>query len=176
MGIAGVEPRQLAPTVGTTGSGSTDSPAPLPTTAIDNAPIVINTVTDAAIDSAPSDIDNASSVIDTIIDGVSPTINIDGASPTVNINGIKPTIASGLDIDLTATAIIRPVPGSTGPASARTGGFDMAFGLFNFRVDNDGAIELISISDSAPPAAEASTPPDVEGNPSTTVLLAPSEE
>jgi hypothetical protein len=27
MGIAGVEPRQLAPTVGTTGAGSTDSPA-----------------------------------------------------------------------------------------------------------------------------------------------------
>jgi hypothetical protein len=33
MGIAGVEPRQLAPTVGTTGSGSTDSPAPSPTIA-----------------------------------------------------------------------------------------------------------------------------------------------
>jgi hypothetical protein len=52
----------------------------------------------------------------------------------------------------------------------------MAFGRFNFRVDNDRAIELISISDSAPPAAEASTPPAVEGNPSTTVLLEPSEE
>jgi hypothetical protein len=30
MGIAGVEPRQLASTVGTMGSGSTDSPAPSP--------------------------------------------------------------------------------------------------------------------------------------------------
>jgi hypothetical protein len=30
MSIAGVEPRQLAPTVGTTGFGSTDSPAPSP--------------------------------------------------------------------------------------------------------------------------------------------------
>jgi hypothetical protein len=85
-------------------------------------------------------------------------------------------IASGLDIDLTATAIIGPVPGSTGSASARTGGFDMAFGLFNFCVDSDGAMELISISDSAPPAAETSTPPAVEGNPSTTVPLALSEE
>jgi hypothetical protein len=52
----------------------------------------------------------------------------------------------------------------------------MAFGLFNFRMDNDGAMELISISDSAPPVAETSTPPVVEGNPSTTVPLAPSEE
>jgi hypothetical protein len=33
MGIVGDKPRQLAPTVGTTGSGSTDSPAPSPTTA-----------------------------------------------------------------------------------------------------------------------------------------------
>jgi hypothetical protein len=33
MGIAGVEPRQLAPTVGTTGFGSTDSLAPSPTIA-----------------------------------------------------------------------------------------------------------------------------------------------
>jgi hypothetical protein len=52
----------------------------------------------------------------------------------------------------------------------------MAFGLFNFHVDNDGAMELISISDSAPPVAETSTPPAVEGNPSTTMPLAPSEE
>jgi hypothetical protein len=115
----------------------------------------------------PYVIDNVSSVIDTIIDG---------ASPTVNIDGIKLTIASGIDIDLIATAIIGPVLGSTGPTLARTGGFDMAFGLFNFRVDNDGAIELISISDSAPPTTEASTPPAVEDNPSTTMLLAPSEE
>jgi hypothetical protein len=104
-----------------------DSLAPSPTTAIDNAPIVINTAIDTAVDSTPSAIDNASSVIDTIING---------ASRTVNIDGIKPTIASELDIDLTATAIIGPVLGSTGPASAKTGGFNMAFGLFNFRVDD----------------------------------------
>jgi hypothetical protein len=52
----------------------------------------------------------------------------------------------------------------------------MAFGLFNFRVDNDGAMELISISDSAPPVAKTSTPPAVGGKPPTIVLLAPSEE
>jgi hypothetical protein len=155
-----------------------DSPAPSPTIAIDNALIVINTAIDtavntaidsapSAIDSMPSAIDNASSIVDTIIDG---------ASPIVNIDGIKPMIASGLGIDLTAAAIIGPVPGSTRPALAKTGGFDMAFGLFNFRMDNDGAMELISISDSASPAAKTSTPPAVEGNPLTTVLLAPSEK
>jgi hypothetical protein len=44
MGIAGVEPHQLAPTVGTTGSGSMDSPAPSPT----NDKIDINSAIDAA--------------------------------------------------------------------------------------------------------------------------------
>jgi hypothetical protein len=43
-------------------------------------------------------------------------------------------------------------------------------------VDNDGVAELISISDSTPPAAAPSTSPVIEGNPSTTILLAPSEE
>jgi hypothetical protein len=57
-----------------------------------------------------------------------------------------------------------------------TGGFDMAFGLFNFHVDNDGVAELISVSDSAPPAAAPSTSLVIEGNPSTTIPLAPSEE
>jgi hypothetical protein len=52
----------------------------------------------------------------------------------------------------------------------------MTFGLFNFRVDHDRSMELISISDSAPPTAETSTPPAIEGNPSTTMPLAPSEE
>jgi hypothetical protein len=44
-----------------------------------------------------------------------------------------------------------------------TGGFDMAFGLFNFCVDNDGVVELISISDSASLVAETSTPIAVGG-------------
>jgi hypothetical protein len=57
-----------------------------------------------------------------------------------------------------------------------TGGFDMAFGLFNFHVINDGVAELISVSDSAPPAVAPSASPAIEGNPSTTILLASSEE
>jgi hypothetical protein len=52
----------------------------------------------------------------------------------------------------------------------------MAFGLFNFHVDNDGVAELISVSDSTPPAADPSVSPGIEGNPSTTTSLTPSEE
>jgi hypothetical protein len=48
-----------------------------------------------------------------------------------------------------------------GMASTRTGGFDMAFRLFNFHVDNDGAAKLISISESTPPVADPSTPPAI---------------
>jgi hypothetical protein len=52
----------------------------------------------------------------------------------------------------------------------------MAFGLFNFRVDDDGVAELISISDSTPLAADPSTPLVIGGTPSTTTPLTPSEE
>jgi hypothetical protein len=79
--------------------------------------------------------------------------------------------------DLTLAAIIvDPTSGMAGAASTMTGGFDMAFGLFNFHVDSDGVTELISVSDSTPPVAEIGTPPAVGRNPSTIVLLAPSEE
>jgi hypothetical protein len=52
----------------------------------------------------------------------------------------------------------------------------MAFGLFNFHVDNDRVAELISVSDSTPPAVAPSASLVIEGNPSTTIPLAPSEE
>jgi hypothetical protein len=52
----------------------------------------------------------------------------------------------------------------------------MAFGLFNFHVDNNGVAELISISDSTPPTADPGASPAIEGNPSTTTPMAPSEE
>jgi hypothetical protein len=52
----------------------------------------------------------------------------------------------------------------------------MAFGLFNFHVDSNGAMELLSIGDSAPLMAETTTPPAVGGKPSTSALLAPLEE
>jgi hypothetical protein len=59
---------------------------------------------------------------------------------------------------------------------AVTGGFDMAFGLFNFHVDNNGVAELISVSDLMLPAAAPSASPAIEGNPSMTMPLAPSKE
>jgi hypothetical protein len=62
----------------------------------------------------------------------------------------------------------------TGAVSAITGGFDMAFGLFSFHVDNNGVTELISVGDSAPPATTPGTPPVTGGNPSATTPLAPS--
>jgi hypothetical protein len=210
MGIAGVEPRQLALTVGTTGSGSTDSPAPSPTitnltastrfddsisaTAVDsaspfdidtNAKINIDNAIDNAVGIVVPTIINTNAKIDintaidtavgiavpTIIDTISSETKIDVAKPTV-IDTAPPSVA----ILTPAATIINTTPSSTGPASAKTGGFDMAFGLFSSCVDNDGAMELISISDSAPPAAKTSTPPAVGGNPSTIMPLAPSEE
>jgi hypothetical protein len=63
-----------------------------------------------------------------------------------------------------------------GAVSAMTGGFNMAFGLFNFHVDNNGVAELISVSDSMPPATAPSTSPVTEGNPSATMPMAPLEE
>jgi hypothetical protein len=193
MGIAGVEPHQLAPSVGTTGSGSTDSLAPSSTTAnltastrfdgsspaiavdfaspLDIDPLAINFVTNDKID-----IDSA---INTAVGIAVPAIIDTNPSKTeVDIVGsIVIDTASPSAADLTLTVIIiDPTSGTAGAVSAVTEGFDMAFGLFNFHVDNDGVAELISISDSTPPAAAPSASPVIEGNPSTTIPLAPSEE
>jgi hypothetical protein len=191
--------------VGTTGSGSTDSPAPSPT----NAKIDIDTTIDTVVGIAvPTVIDtNAKIDIDTTIDTVVgiavPTIidtntkiDIDTTIDTIigiampaiiDANPLEPEVdiagstvidtASPSTTGLTpAATIIDPTLGTAGAVSTVTGGFDMAFGLFNFRLDNDGAMELISISDSAPPMAKTSIPPAVGGKPPTIVLLAPSEE
>jgi hypothetical protein len=206
MGIAGVEPRQLAPTVGTMGSGSTDSPAPSPT--IDNptastrfdgpsSAMAVDSASPLDINSAINfdtngkiDIDSAinfdtngkidiNSTINTAIGIAVPAIidtnpsetEVDTAGSTV-IDTASPSTA-----DLTPAAIIiDPTSGTAGAVSTVTGGFDMAFGLFNFHVNNDRVAELISVSDSTPPAAAPSAPPVIEGNPSTIIPLAPSEE
>jgi hypothetical protein len=181
MGIAGVEPRQLAPTMGTTGSGSTDSPAPSPT----NAKIDINTTIDTIVGIAvPIIIDtNAKIDIDTTIDtivgiAVPAIINANPSEPEVDIAGSTVIdTASPSTTNLTpVTTIVDPTLGMAGVVPTVIGGFDMAFGLFNFRVDNDGTMELISISDLAPLTTETSTPPAVGGKPSMIALLAPSEE
>jgi hypothetical protein len=175
MGIAGVEPRQLAPTVGTTGFGSTDSPAPSPT----NAKIDINPVIDTAVGIAvPINIDT---IIDTTIDTVAgitvpAIIDANPLEPEVNsvesiVIDITPSSATEL---IPATTIVGPTSGTTGAVLAITGGFDMAFGLFSFHVDNNGVAELISVSDSAPPVITPGTPSVTGGNPSATAPLAPS--
>jgi hypothetical protein len=206
MGIAGVEPRQLAPTVGTTGSGSTDSLAPSSTNAkidIDNtiyttvgiaAPIDTNTnakididnTIDTAIDIAVStntDVNaeiSTNTIIDTTIDtvaGIAVPAIIDANPLEPKVDSMEPIIidiASSNATDLIpAATIVGPASGTTGAVSAITGGFDMAFGLFSFHVDNDGVAELISVSDFAPPATTPSTPPVTKGNPSVTAPLTP---
>jgi hypothetical protein len=68
------------------------------------------------------------------------------------------------------------VAGSTITAPATAGGFDMAFGLFNFHVDNDEVTELISVGDSMLPTTAPTTSPVAEGNPSAIVPPTPLEE
>jgi hypothetical protein len=250
MEIAGVEPHQLASTVGTTGSGSTDSPAPSPTIdnltastrlggsasamAVDSAsPLDIDSAIDAAaviavpaivdtnneididsvIDAAaviavPAVVDtndkididfaiNAAAVIavpaivdtndkididfaiDTAVGIAVPNVsNTTSPEPEADIAGSTVTgIASTSDPGpISAAIIVGPTSGTTGAVSAITEGFDMAFGLFNFHMDNDGVAELISVGDSMPPATAPSTSPVTEGNPSATASLASLEE
>jgi hypothetical protein len=190
MGIAGDKPRQLAPTVGTMGSGSTDSPAPSPTTTkidIDTivgiaAPAPSPTTTKIDIDTivgiaAPAPSPTTSKIdIDTIVGITVPAIvDANPAEPEVNavdstvIDNVLPSISN-----LTSAAnVIDPTSGTTGIAP---GGYDMAFGLFNFHVDSNGAMELLSISESAPLVAEMTKPPAIGGKPRTSAPLAPSEE
>jgi hypothetical protein len=152
MGIAGDKPRQLAPTMGTTGSGSTDSPALSPTTSkidIDTivgiaVPTDVDTTAKIDIDTivgiaAPTDVDTSSKIdVDTIAGIAVPAIvnaslmepEIDAVDSTV-IDSVSPST-----INLAPTAdVIDPASGTTGIV---TGGYDMAFGLFNFHVDSSG--------------------------------------
>jgi hypothetical protein len=132
----------------------------------------------------PIDIDtNAKIDIDTTIDtviGIAVPAIIDANPPEPEVDIVESTVIDAVSpsaTDLTsAAAIINPTSGTVGAVSTVTGGFNMAFGLFNFHVDSDGAMELISISDSALLMAETSAPPAVGGKPSIIALLAPSEE
>jgi hypothetical protein len=133
---------------------------------------------DSTINFDISDKIDIDSAIDTAIGIAVPTV-IDTISPEteVNIAGsivIDTALPSAADLT-PATIIIDPTLGMAGAVSAVTGGFNMAFGLFNFHVDNDGVVELISVSDLVPPATAPSMSPVIEGNPTTTIPLAPSE-
>jgi hypothetical protein len=95
---------------------------------------------------------------------------VDIASPS--IANFTPT----RDFDSPAATTVDPSSSLTGAISARSGGFDMAFGLFNFHVGSNGAAELVSISESTLPAADPSTPPTIGGNTPTTTSPTPLEE
>jgi hypothetical protein len=195
MGIAGVEPCQLALTVGTTGSGSTDSPAPSPTIAdpstttrfdgsssaiaVDSAspidtnidPLTINFDTNANIDIDTISTINVGIAVPTVIDTAPPEAEVDIARLTI-IDTASPSIT-----DLTlAMASIDPASIPAEAVLARTGGFDMALGLFNFHVDNDRVAKLISVGDLTPPAADISTSPAIGDAPSTIEPPTPSEK
>jgi hypothetical protein len=154
--------------MGPTGSGSTDSPAPSPTT----SKIDIDTVVGIAV---PADITTKID-IDTIVGIAVPAV--------VNANSTEPgdDAADSIVVDNVSTSAAKPTPAANviDPLSSATGaafrGYDMAFGLFNFHVDSNGAMELLSIGESAPLMTEVTTPPVVGGKPSTSALLAPSEE
>jgi hypothetical protein len=210
MGIAGDKPCQLAPSVGTKGSGSMDSPAPSPTTSkidIDTivgiaAPTDVDTTSKIDIDTivgiaALTDVDTTSKIdIDTIVGIAAPT-NIDTSSkididtiaditvPAIinaslmepEINAVNSTVIDSVSpstINFTPMVdVIDPASGTTGIA---LGGCDMAFRLFNFHVDSNGAIELLSITESAPLMAKTTKPSAIGGQPSTSASLASSEE
>jgi hypothetical protein len=156
--------------MGTTGSGSTDSPAPSPTT----SKIDIDTIVGIA---APTDVDTTSKIdIDTIAGIAVPAI-VNASLMEPEIDAVDSTIIDSVSpstINFTPTAdVIDPASGMTGIAP---GGYDMAFGLFNFHVDSNRAIELLSIAESAPLMAKTMKPPAVGGKPSTNASLASSEE
>jgi hypothetical protein len=154
-----------------------------------NAKIDIASTIDTTVGIAvPTDTDvNAKISIDTIINTTIDTVAGITVPAIIDANPLEPKVDSveSIVIDIASTnttelipaaTIIDPTSGTTGAASAITGGFNMAFGLFNFHVDNDGVAELISVGDFAPPATTPSTPPVTEGNPSATAPLAPLEE
>jgi hypothetical protein len=176
-------------------TGSTDSPAPSPTIAnlstltrfdgsslaiavdsaspfnIDINPLTINFDTNVKIDIDTASTINVGIALPAVIDTIPSKTEVDVARLAV-IDTASPRVT-----DLTpAATIIDSTSSPVGAVSAVTGGFDMAFRLFNFHVDNDGVAELISVSDSTLPTADPSVSPTIEGNPSTTMPLAPSEE
>jgi hypothetical protein len=161
----------------------------VPTDTNTNAKIGIANTIDTAVgiavlaDSDTDDKVNIDTIVDTTIDtiaGIATPAIIDAnpLEPEVDIvESIIIDTASPNATDLIPTStIVGPTSGTTGAVLAITGGFDMAFGLFKFHVDNDGVAELISVGDSTPPTTAPSTPPVIEGNPSATTLLAPLEE
>jgi hypothetical protein len=190
MGIAGDKPHQLAPTVGTTGSGSMDSPAPSSTVSKINidttvgiaAPTNIDTTSKIGLDTivgiaAPTNVDTTSKIDISSVTGIAvPATVIDNPmEPEVDaVNSTAINNASPRIIDITPAAdVLDPASGVTG---VTPGGYDMAFGLFNFHVDSSGAVELLSVSELALLSAKKIAPSTIGGKPSTNASPAPMEE
>jgi hypothetical protein len=95
---------------------------------------------------------------------------VDIASPS--ITDYTPTHT----LDSLAATTVDPISSLMRAVLAGSGGFDMAFGLFNFHVANDGAAKLVSISETTPLAANPSTSPAIGGNTPPTTSPTPLEE
>jgi hypothetical protein len=128
------------------------------------------------VDTAPTTIVGV--VVPAVINATSPTTMVDITGSTI-INIASPSIADFTPmrtLDSPAVTTVDPISSLTRAVSAGSGGFDMAFGLFNFHVGNDAAAKLVSISESTPLAANPSTSPAIEGNTPTTTSPMPLEE
>jgi hypothetical protein len=145
---------------------------------IDIDSLTINFDTNASIDIDTTSTTLVGIAVPAAIDTTSSATKVNITGSTVSDTAL-PSIAdfaSALAIETPATAVVEPISSLTGMASERIGGFDMAFGLFNFHVDDDRVVELISVSDLTPPAVDPSTSLAIGDTPSTTTPLAPSEE
>jgi hypothetical protein len=138
---------------------------------IDINPLTVNFDTNAKIDIDTTSTINVGIAVPAVIDTIPSETEVNIARSTV-IDTASPSVT---DLIL-AVIIIDPTSSTAGAVSAVTGGFDMAFRLFNFHVDNDKIAEMISGSNPTPPVAAPSASPAIEGNPSTTMPLTPSEE
>jgi hypothetical protein len=138
---------------------------------INTNPLTISLDTNIKID-----IDTA---IDTAVGIAMPavidTISLEPEVDIVKLTAIDTRLPSVIDLT-PATTIIDTTSSPTGAVLAVTGGFHMAFGLFNFHVDNNRVAELISVSNPMLLVAVPSTSLVIEGNPLTTTPLVPSEE
>jgi hypothetical protein len=105
---------------------------------IDTNPLTISLDTNVKIDIDTAINTAVGIAVPVVIDIIPSETEVDIAKSTV-IDTASPSVAN-----LTpAVTIIDTTSSPAGAVSTVTGGFDMAFGLFNFRVDNNGVAELI---------------------------------
>jgi hypothetical protein len=165
-------------------------PAPSPTTTkidIDTivgiaAPTDVDTTAKIDIDTtvgiaAPTDVDTTAKIDTDTIVGIAVSAVLKANPTELGVDAADSIVVSNISMGAAkhtpAANVIDPISSTAGVAPE---GYDMAFGLFNFHVDSNGAMELLSIGESAPLVAETTTPPTVGGKLSASALLALSEE